>query len=95
MTVINVSDGGLLAEGVVRLLPGTHIDVHVIAADGRVLVRSRVVRASVCDVQPDFVRYRGALAFDRSLDTALPLSPATLDGSLTSLAVARNTGTHV
>lgn len=70
LLVVNVSNTGLLVEGTVRLLPGTHVDVHVVTPDGRVLVRSRIVRAYVFDVQPDIVRYRGALAFDRTIDTA-------------------------
>ena len=69
LLVVNVSNTGLLVEGTLRLLPGTHVDVHVVTPDGRVLVRSRIVRAYVFDVQPDSVRYRGALAFDRTIDT--------------------------
>ena len=49
-TVIDVSDTGLLAEGEMRLLPGTHVDVHLVTCDGRLLVRSRVIRAFVCRV---------------------------------------------
>jgi hypothetical protein len=70
LDILNVSDGGALVEGAGRLLPGTHIDVHVITPEGRVLVRSRVVRASVSHVAPDAVRYRSGLMFDRLLDTA-------------------------
>jgi hypothetical protein len=69
LTVVDVSNGGVLVEGQARLLPGTHADVHIVTKDGRTLVRSRVVRAWVCDVQADMVRYRGALAFDRAIDT--------------------------
>jgi len=70
LTVVDVSNGGALVEGVARLLPGTHVDVHIIAADGRTLVRSRVVRAYVSHVEAELIRYRGALAFERSVDTA-------------------------
>ena len=44
LEVINVSDTGLLAEGEMRLLPGTHVDVHLVTAEGRSLIRSRVIR---------------------------------------------------
>ncbi len=71
LSVIDVSSDGALIEGSVRLLPGTHVDVHIVTRDGRVLVRSRVVRAQVCHVAADSVRYRGALAFDRSVDTSV------------------------
>lgn len=69
LAVVDVSNGGVLVEGVTRLLPGTHVDVHVVTNDGRTLVRSRVVRAYVCHVGAEVVRYRGALAFDRPVDT--------------------------
>ena len=69
LSVVDVSDGGALVEGA-RLLPGTHLDVHVTTRGGRVLVRSRVVRAYVAELQSNAVRYRGALAFDRVIDTS-------------------------
>ena len=61
---VDISSTGLLAEGETRLLPGTHVDVHLVTRDGRLLVRSRVVRAFVCHVSHHEIRYRGALAFD-------------------------------
>ena len=69
VAVVNVSNTGLLVEGPARLLPGTHVDVHVVTREGRVLVRSRVTRAWVWALDADLVRYRGALAFDRIVDT--------------------------
>lgn len=69
LSVVNLSNSGALVEGA-RLLPGTHVDVHVTTREGRVLVRSRVVRAYVADLLSNAVRYRGALAFDRPIDTA-------------------------
>ena len=69
--VIDVSNSGLLAEGEMRLLPGTHVDVHLVTDDGRLLIRSRVVRAFVCHVSASTVRYRGALAFDRTVQTTM------------------------
>jgi hypothetical protein len=72
MSVVDVSNSGLLAEGEMRLLPGTHVDVHVVTREGRILVRSRVVRSWVVALQAGTVLYRGALAFDRHVDTAPP-----------------------
>lgn len=69
LTVINLSNTGLLVEGEMRLLPGTHVDVHLVTSDGRLLVRSRVVRAFVCRVGRDRIEYRGALAFERPVPT--------------------------
>lgn len=70
LTVVDLSNAGALVEGPARLLPGTHVDVHVVTRDGRTLVRSRVVRAYVCHIRADAVRYRGAIAFDRAIDTS-------------------------
>ncbi len=87
LAVVDVSPVGVLVEGDTRLLPGTHVDVHVLTAEGRVLVRSRVVRACVSALWSDRVHYRGALAFDRQVNTgyAVPApAPAAGDG----------TGTH-
>jgi hypothetical protein len=70
LSVVDVSNTGALVEGQVRLLPGTHVDVHVVARDGRALVRSRVVRCWITVLQADAVWYRAALAFDRHVDTS-------------------------
>jgi hypothetical protein len=70
LTVIDLSPVGMLVEGTTRLLPGTHIDVHVTAAQGRSLVRARVVRCAVFSVAADVVGYRGALAFCTQVDLA-------------------------
>ncbi len=69
LIVIDVSNTGMLVESCARLLPGTHLDVHVTTADGRVLIRSRVVRAHVSALHAEAIQYRGALAFDRAIDT--------------------------
>jgi hypothetical protein len=67
--VVNISHAGVLVEGVTRLLPGTHVDVHVVTRRGRVLVRTRVMRSGVWRLQADIVCYRTALAFDTDVDT--------------------------
>lgn len=70
LRVIDVSDLGMLVEGSARLGPGARIDAHVITRSGRVLVRSRVVRAFVSLLRGDTVVYRAALVFDQPLDTS-------------------------
>jgi hypothetical protein len=70
LEVIDVSDTGLLAQGDMRLLPGTHVDVHLVTAEGRLLIRSRVIRAFVWRVCRDRIEYRGAMAFERPVSTA-------------------------
>ena len=85
LTVINMSIAGALVEGSTRLLPGTNVDVHVTAAQGRVLVRARVLRCAVWAVTADVIHYRGALAF--SVEVELPpielASPDTAAAGLT------------
>ena len=68
LRVIEASSWGALMETTERLLPGRHLDVHVISAEGRLLVRSRVARAFVVKVQPDAVHYQVAFSFDRAVD---------------------------
>jgi hypothetical protein len=68
LAVVDLAPGGALVEAEGRLLPGTHVDVHVIGVDGRVLVRSRVVRAYVHRLSGDRILYRGALAFERHVE---------------------------
>jgi hypothetical protein len=69
LSVVNISPVGALVEGTTRLLPGTHVDVHIVTRHGRVLVRTRVVRAHVWRLEMDLVCYQTALAFDRRIDT--------------------------
>lgn len=70
--VCDVSDGGALVDGRARLLPGTHVDVHVVALTGRVLMRCRVVRSLVSRIDDAGVSYRSALAFQQPVDTRSP-----------------------
>lgn len=68
LRLLDASSWGALAETCERLLPGRHLDMHIVSAEGRVLVRSRVVRAYVARLTADSVQYHAALAFDRMLD---------------------------
>ena len=69
LDVVDISACGVLVESRSRLLPNTHMDIHLIIRSGRVLVRCRVVRAYVCHVEADLVRYRVGLTFDQTVDT--------------------------
>lgn len=82
LRILDASPWGALAETAERLLPGRHLDVHVVSAQGRVLVRSRVARAFVARLEPDAVHYHAALAFDRALDVRADgyVMPAVLAG---------------
>jgi hypothetical protein len=70
--VVDISVCGALLEGLTRLLPNTHTDVHIVTRHGRVLVRSRVVRAFVWRLEREMVCYRTALAFDTPVDVEPP-----------------------
>jgi hypothetical protein len=69
LRVLDLSSSGALVEGPTRLLPNTHIVIHLLTRSGRVLVRSRIVRAYVSEVRAESLIYRGALVFDRGIDT--------------------------
>jgi hypothetical protein len=68
LQLLDASSSGALVQTTERLLPGRHLDVHVISAHGRVLVRVRVARAFVFHLAADCVEYHAALAFDQALD---------------------------
>jgi hypothetical protein len=70
LIVLDASNWGALAETTERLLPGRHLDVHIVTSGGRTLVRSRVARAYVCRVQSDAIHYHAALTFDHSIDAS-------------------------
>ena len=68
--VVDISHIGLLVEGRARLLPNTHVDIHIVTRAGRMLIRCRVVRSFVWYLESDLVRYRTGLSFDRRVDTS-------------------------
>ncbi|HMD37501.1 MAG TPA: PilZ domain-containing protein [Vicinamibacterales bacterium] len=65
--LINVSAGGALIDTNYRLLPGSSVELHMEAKEGRTTVRGRVTRCAVVRVRANSVCYRGAIAFDRYL----------------------------
>ncbi len=63
--LVDLSDRGALIEGMARLLPGAHIELHLFGVEGRRTVRARVVRSHVSALDwSSGVRYRAALEFD-------------------------------
>lgn len=62
---MNISHGGALVEGRVRLDPGRHVEVSLVARHGPLTLQALVVRASVSNVRADAVVYRTAIQFDR------------------------------
>ncbi len=86
IAIVDVSDAGALVESAARLLPGTHVEVHVVTREGRTLVRSRVTRAWVHVVTADTLRYRAALAFERRLNSTPGWVAATQNVTLGAFA---------
>jgi len=90
--VVDVSDTGLLIEGRTRLLPNTHVEIHIVTRTGRVLVRCRVVRSYVWYLEADLVRYRVGVSFDRQVETSagypVPAPLSTLDQTGTRYPLA-------
>ena len=80
LVVFEASKWGALAETAERLLPGRHLDVHIVTPAGRILVRSRIARAFVCRLEPNAIAYQVALAFEQPVDTGpcAPMPPPAL-----------------
>ena len=65
--LIDISSGGALVEGVRRLLPGTAVELFLVAGDLCASIRGRVLRCAIVGLKPTSVTYRGAIGFDRDL----------------------------
>jgi hypothetical protein len=65
VALVNVSAGGALIETGRRLMPGAPIELQLATSQERAALRGRVVRCSVCRLQPADISYRGAISFDR------------------------------
>jgi len=64
LTVLDIGNHGALVEGRSRLTPGARVDIHVVTPQGRVLVRTTVVRGYVAKLCHDTVIYQAGLKFD-------------------------------
>lgn len=65
--IVNVSAGGALVETERGLSPGTTVELQMENDAHRLLIRGRVLRCAVSQVQASKVKYRSAIAFDRHL----------------------------
>ena len=72
----------MLVETASQILPGSPVEIYLVAADQRWLVRGRIVRCQVSSIMRERgVRYRAALAFDEPVSILDELSekvPGTL-----------------
>ena len=85
LAVVDISPSGALVEGATRLLPGTSVTSTSSLVMAGSLVRTRVVRSSVWQLQADAVSYRTGLAFDAAVDTEvdgypLPIETPVIEG---------------
>ena len=65
--VVNLSARGVLVETERGLSPGTTVEIQLEGDARRSLVRGRVLRCAVFQLQASRVKYRSAIAFDRHL----------------------------
>jgi hypothetical protein len=70
LLVTEISNFGASVRTSGRLLPGTHVDVHLMTTAGRVLRRARVARAAVWTIDATGIAYQVALAFDAPVDAS-------------------------
>lgn len=70
--IVDVSRRGALIDTAQRLLPGTHVEVHLEHADGRHVSRARVVRCGIAELGPQVVVYRAGLEFEREVNWLEP-----------------------
>ena len=69
VALVDLSCEGALVEADARLLPGTRVELQLGGPMGEVRVGAQVLRCEVIALQGGrSVRYRGALAFEQSLD---------------------------
>jgi hypothetical protein len=81
--VVDLSAAGALIETDTRLLPGTTIDLVVVATDRAERVRGCVLRCSVVYVCRSAIRYRAAIVFSSQLAWLSAAAPAPLSCELT------------
>jgi hypothetical protein len=79
LALLNLSPGGALVEGSFRALPGTTVELQLLAPGWRGLATARVLRCHVAAVHPSRgVCYRAALAFSQGL--TVPSEETDVDG---------------
>jgi hypothetical protein len=66
-SLLDVSAGGALVETTYRLLPGSHIELHIATNERRASVRGGVLRSAVVGVRATGMCYRSAIGFNHLL----------------------------
>jgi hypothetical protein len=83
--LIDISSGGALVEGMRRLLPGTAVELFLVAGDLCASIRGRVLRCAIVGLKPTSVSYRGAIGFDSDLPWFRERSSPIAAGSVSEL----------
>jgi hypothetical protein len=73
LQLVNISSSGLLVETGIRLIPGGHTVFEIAGPERDLVVRARVIRTEVSSVDSLGEKYLAAAAFERSLDSLLPV----------------------
>jgi PilZ domain len=66
-SMLNISAGGALVEGLCRLMPGSTVDLQITGRTERIALRGLVMRCTISRLWAASIWYCGALAFDRQL----------------------------
>lgn len=91
ITVLNLSEAGVLVEGRARLHPGASVEVQFSAPGWLACVPAQVLRCQVSAVVPEHgVRYRAALGFLERI--ALPSRLDEANGEDAAVGSGRTTG---
>jgi hypothetical protein len=66
--LVNLAKEGVLVESNARLHPGSPIVLQLIGPASATLISGRVLRCQVAALEPEAVRYSGAISFDGAID---------------------------
>ncbi len=89
--LLDLSSGGALVEGAVRLLPGSRVELQLSSSDTRRVIAGRVLRCNVSALSAEHgIRYTAAVGFETRL--AMPGEEAAGDGYLVPRGFSRLAG---
>jgi hypothetical protein len=90
VTLVNISESGMLAESGLGLPPGREVTVSVTGGTTLFSVRARVVRTVIARIAPEGIRYHIGLAFTQHVSLPEPLvapEPANLHTPMVAFPV--------
>jgi hypothetical protein len=69
VSIIDLSSGGALLQASRPLRPGMQVHLQVVTSERSVSVTGHVVRCAVWSLEGDEIMYRGAVRFDRPIES--------------------------